>query len=72
MQALEFLQGLGWITVAAYCLNNLGLVPPAWVDAVQSKAGIPTQSISSPSASPSPSATPSDSGNEQQKFTTQQ
>ena len=73
MQAIEFLQGLGWITVAAYCLNNLGLVPPAWTEAIQSQANhVQTNSPTpSPNATPSPSSTSSDSGNEQQQFTTQ-
>jgi hypothetical protein len=66
MQAIEFLQGLGWITVAAYCLNNLGLVPPSWIDAVQSRAGISPTAVSSPSPSSSPKATPSPTASSQE------
>ncbi len=62
MQAIEFLQGFGWACVAAYCLNNLGLVPTSWIDAAQSRMGIPhAETVSSPSASPYPSQSPSPS-----------
>ena len=54
MPAIEFLQGLGWICIAAYCLNNLGLVPQSWIEAAQSRAGISQAEVSSPSPSPSP------------------
>ena len=62
MQAIEFLQGLGWICIASYCLNNLGLVPTSWIDAAQFNMGIAqTEAASSPSptTSPSPIASPS-------------
>ena len=75
MQAIEFLQGLGWVCIVAYCLNNLGLVPTSWIDAVQSKAGIPqTEAVSSPNfsssltASPSPTSSPQESGSSDPRF----
>jgi hypothetical protein len=71
MQAIEFLQGLGWACVAAYCLNNLGLVPSSWIDVIQSKAGIPqSEAVSSPNptASPSPTETPQESGSDDKQF----
>jgi hypothetical protein len=81
MQAIEFLQGMGWVCIAAYCLNNLGLVPTSWIDAVQSRAGIPqTEAVSSPSsspsssptASPSPTSSPQESGSSDQQFSIKQ
>ncbi|MBW4660995.1 MAG: hypothetical protein KME15_20150 [Drouetiella hepatica Uher 2000/2452] len=79
MQAIEFLQGFGWICVAAYCLNGLGLVPTSWINAAQSRAGIPVEAVSSPSpssspvpsATPSPTTTPQESSGDKQ-FSTQQ
>ena len=79
MPAIEFLQGMGWICIAAYCLNNLGFVPTSWIDAVQSKAGLPqTEAVSSPSPSSSPTATPSptespkESGSSDKQFSIKQ
>jgi hypothetical protein len=79
MQAIEFLQGLGWACVAAYCLNNLGLVPSSWIDVIQSKAGLPqseavsspnptTSPTANPTTSPSPTETPQESGSDDKQF----
>jgi hypothetical protein len=79
MQAIEFLQGMGWACIAAYCLNNLGLVPTSWIDAVQSRAGLPqTEAVSSPSpsstpsAAPSPTSSPQESGSSDKQFSIKQ
>ena len=82
MQAIEFLQGMGWVCIAAYCLNNLGLVPTSWIDAVQSRAGLPqteavsssspSSTLSSPTASPSPTSSPQESGSSDQQFSIKQ
>ena len=83
MQAIEFLQGMGWICIASYCLNSLGLVPTSWIDAVQSRAGLPqTEAVSSPSpssspsssptAAPSPTSSPQESGSSDQQFSIKQ
>ena len=79
MQAIEFLQHFGWACIAAYCLNNLGFVPTSWIDAVQSRAGIPqTEAVSShspsssPTATPSPTESPKESGSNDKQFSIKQ
>ena len=59
MSSIEFLHSVGWACIIAYCLNNLGLVPPTWVSAAQSTLGIATPAQIEVSPMASPSSTPS-------------